>query len=216
MKSAGLGARIFLLVLAIGVVGLAQGLAQAPAQAATPVAATKFIEDLGGRLVPILAGDARSDAEREEQLKVLIRDGFELAITGRFVLGKFWRRANAAQREEYQRLFAQYVVTTAARRFAPFRDITFQIVDSRKVGKKDIMIRTLLIRPDKEVPADWRVRKVGDGYRLIDVQIAGISLALTQRQDFAAVISAEGIDGLLANLRSQVADPGRSAKATTR
>lgn len=211
MKFVGLGASIFLLVLAI-VVG---GPVQQPAQAATPAAATKFIEDLGGRLVPILTGDARSDAEREEELKVLIRDGFELAITGRFVLGKFWRRANAAQREEYQRLFAQYVVTTTARRFSPIRDVSFKIVDSKAAGKKDIMIKTLLIRPDKEVSADWRVRKVGDRYRLIDVHVAGISLALTQRQDFAAVISAKGMDGLLENLRAQVAEPDRSAKATT-
>ncbi len=211
MKYSGLGAAIFLLALAAAVVGPG---AQS-AQAAAPAAATQFIEDLGGRLVPILASDARSDAEREEQLKNLVRDGFALSITGRFVLGKFWRKANEAQRTEYQSLFAQYVVTTTARRFAPFRDVTFKIVDSKMAGKKDVMIKTLLIRPDKEVPADWRVRKVGDRYRLIDVHVAGISLALTQRQDFAAVITAEGMDGLLANLRSQVADPNRSAKAAT-
>ncbi len=176
------------------------------AAAAVPEEAAKFVGQLGGELVPILAGNSRTEGERELELERLIRQGFDLAVTGRFVLGRFWRRANPQQQQEYQALFEEYVVITTARRFAPFRDVDFDIVESKAVGKKDVLVKTVLTRPNvPEIPADWRVRLIGDKYRIIDVHIEGISMAVTQRQDFAAVINSRGIEGLLENLRAQVA-----------
>lgn len=176
------------------------------AAAAVPEEAAKFVGQLGGELVPILAGNSRTEGERELELERLIRQGFDLAVTGRFVLGRFWRRANPQQQQEYQALFEEYVVITTARRFAPFRDVDFDIVESKTVGKKDVLVKTVLTRPNvPEIPADWRVRLIGDKYRIIDVHIEGISMAVTQRQDFAAVINSRGIEGLLENLREQVA-----------
>ncbi len=49
------------------------------------------------------------------------------------------------------------------------------------------------------------MRAQGGEYRIIDVLIDGISLTLTQRSEFASVISREGLDGMLAVLRARVA-----------
>lgn len=201
MGKCKIGAAVFALILSFVVSDI-----RPTAAAAVPEEAAKFVGQLGSELVPILAGNSRTEAERELELERLIRNGFDLAVTGRFVLGRFWRRANQQQKQEYQALFEEYVVTTTARRFAPYRDVDFEIVESKPVGKKDVMVKTVLTRPSvPEIPADWRVRMIGDKYRIIDVHIEGISMAVTQRQDFAAVINSRGIEGLLENLRAQVA-----------
>ncbi len=52
---------------------------------------------------------------------------------------------------------------------------------------------------------DWRVRQVGGGYKVVDILVEGVSMALTQRSDFASVIQRGGgdIEVLLEQLRQK-------------
>ena len=61
----------------------------------------------------------------------------------------------------------------------------------------------------------WRVRAQDGIYKIIDVSIDGVSLALTQRREFAAVINRQGLDGLLDILRQKLAAQAKAAQAET-
>ena len=62
----------------------------------------------------------------------------------------------------------------------------------------------------EEVQVDWRVRNKGGSYKIVDVLVAGVSMSVTQRSDFASVIQRGGgnVDALIAELKN-----GRGAKA---
>ena len=51
------------------------------------------------------------------------------------------------------------------------------------------------------IDAEWRVRVIHGEYRIIDITIEGVSMAVTKRSEFSAVIQSKGIDGLIAALR---------------
>jgi len=113
-----------------------------------------------------------------------------------------------AQQEEYRRLFEDYIVATYARRFADYSGETMTVMGSR-VTKQDVtVVRTRIhLAKGDPVKVDWLVstRDGGEG-RIIDVVVAGVSMALTHRSDFAAVIKRDGgIDGLLRQLREKIA-----------
>ncbi|MDA1059955.1 MAG: ABC transporter substrate-binding protein [Proteobacteria bacterium] len=53
------------------------------------------------------------------------------------------------------------------------------------------------------MPADWRGRATETGFKIIDVEVAGVSMALTQRSEFASVIGRNGMNGLIEVLRAR-------------
>ena len=79
------------------------------------------------------------------------------------------------------------------------------IVSEQPAGKKDIVVRTRIDRPSgPPIKADWRVRTTENRYRIIDIMVEGISMVLTQRSEFGALIKRKGMNGLLAVLRARV------------
>jgi phospholipid transport system substrate-binding protein len=70
------------------------------------------------------------------------------------------------------------------------------------------VVTTDIVRPSKPtVKIQWRVRPVGSGFKIVDVVTEGVSMALTQQSEFAAVIRARGgeVEGLLEDMREKVA-----------
>ena len=84
-----------------------------------------------------------------------------------------------------------------------------EVTGSRLVGSEDSMVSTRITLGNEGSPAnvEWRVRQGDTGYRIIDVVAEGVSLAVTTRNEFGAIVSQGGIDGLLAQLRERRALP---------
>ncbi len=174
--------------------------------------AAAYIQNLGAELLAIQAeagggaGDGAT-AARSARLEGLIRRGFDLDLTSQLVLGKYWTRASQAHRQAFKELFAQYLVHSYARHLKAYRVETLAIVSSTPVGKSDFLVETRVEGAQGDDPANpvWRLRLRDGGFKLIDVHVDGISLALTERSQFGSVIRRNGLDGMLSALRKRVA-----------
>lgn len=181
--------------------------------AAGTVEAAAFVADLGKQAQVAMAKTETGPAkQRREALRDLIRKGFNLKRTSQFVLGKTWNHATEPQRAEFQEVFAEYLVNTYARHLASFDVATLQVVDSNPVGAQDVLVETTVDGRDGPAKPVWRVHATdGQQYKVIDVTVDGVSLALTQRREFASVVNRVGIDGLIRILREKLADQADSA-----
>ncbi len=188
------------------------GISQAGAQT-SPQEAAKFVLALGSEVV-LLQSAVRSEPleKRAAVLHGLVRRGFNLEVISQFVLGRSWHRATAEQRAEFQELFTEYLVNSYARYLGSYRAETLTIVGSHPVGRKDVLVVTSVEGSNGTANPIWRVRAEAGAYKIIDVSIAGVSLALTQRREFAAVISRQGLDGLLDMLREKLAAQAQAAR----
>ncbi len=182
--------------------------------------AAAFIQSLGAELLAIQAGagDGAGDgaaAARSARLDGLIRRGFDLDLTSQLVLGKYWNRASQAHRQAFKGLFAQYLLHSYARHLKAYRIETLEIVSSKPVGESDFLVETRVEGAQENDSANpaWRLRLRDGGFRIIDVHVDGISLALTERSQFGSVIRQSGLDGMLSALRERVAGPTDLADA---
>ena len=182
--------------------------------------AAAFIQSLGAELLAIQAGagDGAGDgaaAARSARLEGLIRRGFDLDLTSQLVLGKYWNRATQAHRQAFKELFAKYLLHSYARHLRAYRVETLAIVSSNPVGKSDFLVETRVEGAQGDDPANqvWRLRRRDGGFKIIDVHVDGISLALTERSQFGSVIRRNGLDGMLSALRKRVAGPTDVADA---
>ena len=182
------------------VLTLALTLAAGNAPAASE-SASEFVARLGDWTLIALRAD---DGSREARFRDLLRQGFDLPFIARFALGPNWRRATAEQRSDYLVVFGEYVVQTYSPRLGGYTGEAMSIVAECRAGEKDSLVETEIVRPSgPTISAEWRVRVIDGEYRIIDIAIEGISMAVTKRSEFSAVIQSEGIDGLIAALRAR-------------
>ncbi len=166
--------------------------------------AAQFINQLGNQAIEALRAPGLTLEQRESHFRSLLAQGFDLRFIGRFVLGKYWRMATPEQQNDYLALFGEYVLQTYSARLGGYAGESMTVVDARQATDKDVVVRTNIDRPSgPPIIAEWRVRTTDGRFRIIDVAVEGISMAVTQRAEFAAVVQRDGIDGLLTILRAR-------------
>ena len=176
-----------------------------PASGEPQKSAATLIQDLGVQTAQALASKkAEKPAGRRDLLRKLVRQGFDLEMTSQFVLGKYWNRASDTQRTEFLDLFTEYLLNSYSRHLGSYQAETLSVVSSNQVGDQDILVETKVAGVDGPVTPVWRVRAIDGAYKIIDVTVDGVSLALTQRREFASVVNRVGLDGLLKLLREKL------------
>lgn len=174
----------------------------APASAADDPRA--FITRLGDETIDVLSA-SQPMAERRSGLEDLLYRAFDFDTVSRLVLGRLWHQATPEQQKAYQTVFADFVVQTYARRLAENEISSYAITGTQSLGETDTLVETLIERPAAEaVRFGWRVRQKGGDPKLIDVVVEGVSMVISQRSEFASVVRRDGIDGLIALLRTKV------------
>lgn len=169
-----------------------------------PDQAARFINDIGSRTIKILASQNIPQAERTAKVRAVLSDGLDMPRIGRFALGRFWNSASAAQRDEYLKLFREYVLNTYSRRLSAYSGETFKVTGAQPIAGTDAIVYTVINRPnDQPLNTGWRVRAENGTFKVVDVVVEGVSMVLTQRQEFASVIQNKGLNGLLDSLRAQ-------------
>lgn len=169
-------------------------------------AARAFITQLGKETVAVLQ---RSDPppQKAARMEDILRRGFDFPTIGRFVLGRFWNTASPQQRDEYLKVFTDFVAKSYSRRLADEATVSgFNITGLRDLGEGDYLVQTAITRPSAApLNYEWRVRDSGGGVKIVDVVVEGVSLLVTQRSDFTSLAGQNGVDGLIASLRDKAA-----------
>lgn len=165
-----------------------------------------FVSDLGKRAIDVLTSK-QSQSEREKEFRKLFEEGFDLQAISRFVLGPYWRTATEAQRQEFLKLFENYVVHSYAVRFGEYSGQQLSVLGARKLGDDAAIVQSQIIQPNGAPPVkvDWQLNKTPQGYKITDVNVEGVSMAVTQRQEFASIIQRNGgqLEALLKLLREK-------------
>jgi phospholipid transport system substrate-binding protein len=181
------------------------GAAVTPASASQE-AARAFITQLGKETVETLQ---RPDpaAQKAARMEDILRRGLDFPTIGRFVLGRYWNTATPQQREEYLKVFTDFVAKSYSRRLAEEATVNgFDITNLRDLGEGDYLVQTAISRPSAApLNYEWRVRNKGGSVKVVDVVVEGVSLIVTHRSDFTSVAGQSGIDGLIASLREKAA-----------
>ena len=192
---------------------LAAGGARAVAEDEQAVA---FVRSVGGDVITILGSKGNSTfAEREAAFRDVMVRGFDVPLVTRFVLGRHWKSATAAQRREFAAIFLDFLARVYASRFDSYsyggETLTVHSAIADESG--DTIVRARVTRPSGADPVelDFRVRPKGGGHKVVDLYVEGISMLLTHRAEFSSVVNRDGIDGLLRGLRARVEEPIRDA-----
>lgn len=144
--------------------------------------------------------------QREAYFRDVLSRELHTDLLSRVVLGKYWRRADAATRARFVSVFSDYMVHTFAKKLGGAKLERFQVGAAYHSGKKDSLVQSRVTHAGQTLAVVWRVRPVEGRYVILDVVIEGVSMALTRRQEFGTFIKGHGgdIGPLIAELQQKI------------
>ena len=116
-------------------------------------------------------------------------------------VGPAWRQATPEQRRKLQDEFKTLLIRTYSGALSQVKDQTIDVKPMREAaGAAEVVVRTEVLGRGDPAQLDYRLEKVGTGWKIYDLNVLGVWLVATYRTQFAQEISAKGIDGLIASL----------------
>jgi len=110
----------------------------------------------------------------------------------------------AAQRSAYKAALPGYIVGTYADRLFEYADANVKVVRTQPTAGGGVDVFTQVVRPGQQpMPAVWSVTKVGGAWKVLNLRVAGINVALAQSADFDSVIQRQGFDALVKMMKAR-------------
>ena len=187
-----------------------------PGVRAAAADAASFINDLVSDALKTLGNKQLSNDDRATRFRNLLDSDFDIPRIARFVLGRYWNEASEQDRQKFQKLFEEYIVRSYAKRFSEYSGEQVKVTGSRPESETSTLVQSQILRPNGAPPAkvDWRVRKDGAAFKIVDVDVEGVSMVLTQREEFSSVIQRSGgVAGLNKTLEEKLASDDASLAA---
>jgi len=167
-------------------------------------AAIKYIEEVGQQAINILKTPIEDLQTRELLFEKMLTNNFDKKLIHRAVLGKASKGASKDQLLRFGKAFDKHIVKVYASQLGVYSNQLFIIDKAFKKGKKDTIVSTH-IEHETAPPLriDWRLRDRGEGIKIIDIAIEGVSLLATKRADFGASIKKGGLHSLIIDLETK-------------
>ena len=120
-------------------------------------------------------------------------------------VGRNWRAASPEQQRLIMQVFRRLLLLTYSGAVRQVNDLTFQVRPVRaKPDEEEIVVRTQVLRPGREpIQIDYRMQKSSNSWKIFDLNIMGLWLVEHYRNQFAQIVGASGIDGLIQSLREK-------------
>jgi len=156
----------------------------------------KFITEIVDEAKKILiAGNDK--AYKEKKLTEIALKTVDVKGIGFYTLGKYRKNLTDEQLQEYASLFKEYFLKSFTSRLSDYSDPKIDVLSAEVLNPKYTIVKSLLLATDQkpEVKIDWRVYTKDPANPLIrDLIVEGLSLARTQKEEFASVLESNNGD----------------------
>ena len=155
-----------------------------------------FIQSTVNRASEILSKNI-SKEEKITQLKIIAKDTVDIKAVGFYSLGSSRKNLDNNQLIKYLNLFEEYFLKSFSSRLSEYTNPKIEVNGNKVLNENYTMVNSILIAtPNRpEVKIDWRVYTKNQNNPLIrDLIIEGLSLARTQKEEFASILSSNNND----------------------
>ncbi len=163
-----------------------------------------FVESTIKKATSILSNNSSKES-KIKQLKTVAKETVDINGIGLYTLGPVRKSLNTTQKEKYIKLFEQYFLKSFSNRLVDYTNPDISILGKEKLNENYTIVKSLLSGNNErpEVKIDWRIYTKNPNNPLIrDLIIEGLSLARTQKEEFASILNSNDgkIDALFKTL----------------
>ena len=156
----------------------------------------QFINEIVDQAKKILV-ETNSQEFKTTKLSEIALEVVDIKGIGYYTLGNYRKNLTDEQKKEYSVLFEKYFLKSFSSRLADYSDPKIEVISAEVLSPKYTIVKSILLATDKkpEVKIEWRIYTKNPDKPLIrDLIIEGLSLARTQKEEFASVIESNNGD----------------------
>ena len=163
--------------------------------------ANNFVVDIGNHAIKILKIPVDDKEKRKKELQNLLQEKFDMPFIARIILGKeIFSKTPDTKFKKFSDIFELHIVKVYSSQLGTYKGQKFNVTHT-EIKKKDAFVYSTIASPDYPTTnIVWRVREREKQLKVIDMQVEGVSLLRTKRNDFKMVLDSQGIDGLIITL----------------
>ena len=164
-----------------------------------------FIQSTVNRASQVLS-EKISKEEKIDKLKLIAKETVDIKGVGYYSLGSARKNLNSEERSIYSSLFENYFLKSFSSRLAEYTNPEIEVKNKKILNNNYTIVNSILIATDDrpQIKIDWRVyTKNPDNPLIRDLIIEGLSLARTQKEEFASILNSNdgNIDVLFKTLK---------------
>ena len=155
-----------------------------------------FVQSTVNRASKLLGEDITKD-EKIEKLKLIAKETVDIRGIGFYTLGKKRKSLNEQEKKRYAKLFEEYFLKSFSSRLAEYTNPEIDVQSKEKLNENYTIVNSILKATNErpEIKIDWRIYTKNPENPLIrDLIIEGLSLARTQKEEFASVLNSNNDD----------------------
>ncbi len=188
-----------------------------PAFAATndgAEAAAAMVKETANQLLSEIRADKQTYQTQPQKLHELVDrvvlPHFDFQYMSQLVLGRYWRQASPDQRKQFMAAFKGLLERTYGNSLLENADANLEWMPAREQSGDEVLVRSRASGGNlsSPVPINYRVHKTGDGWKIYDVTVEGISLVTNYRSTYASIIRSQGLDSLIQKLEQKSSQQG--------
>ena len=166
--------------------------------------AEAFVLKLTNEVKLIFNDKSLNTDSRLKKLNDLSQSYLDLDALTSYTIGDYRDKATASEKDNFNKLFREYFVKNMSSKLNDFADQELKILDSKKINENNIIVSTKIFsRKDaQEIKVEWRIYAKESKFLARDLVIEGLSLARTQKEEFASIIAGKGFVGLISVLET--------------
>lgn len=167
--------------------------------------AKAYVQGVSNKVLDIISTKKLAEGTKQARLIKLFEQTVDTKWIGHFVLGRYYNAATATQKKKYDDIYHEFLIRSYVPRFKEYKGQKFEITETQSQGKGEYLVKTnILSAGEAPIRVDYRVREEGGTFHVVDIISEGVSLINTQRSEFGSVVSREGMDYLLDQLKQRL------------
>jgi phospholipid transport system substrate-binding protein len=141
---------------------------------------------------------------RIKKLNDLSSKYLDLDALAGYTLGDYREKATNSERENFNKLFREYFIKNMSSKLNDFADQDLKVIDSKKINENNIIVSTKIFskKDAQEIAVEWRIFTKDSKLLARDLVVEGLSLARTQKEEFASIIASKGFVGVISALEN--------------
>ena len=155
-----------------------------------------FVQSTVNRASKLLGEDITKN-EKIEKLKLIAKETVDIKGIGFYTLGKKRKSLNEQEKKKYAELFEGYFLKSFSSRLAEYTNPEIDVQSKEKLNENYTIVNSILKATNErpEIKIDWRIyTKKPENPLIRDLIIEGLSLARTQKEEFASVLNSNNDD----------------------
>ena len=168
--------------------------------------AENFILETTQNAKKIILDKAISDKDKRKQLEKLALNTVDVAGLAKYTLGQERKNLSDKQISEFVSTFKVFFSKNLSNKLKDYSDQEVKITGSKKISDNYVLVNSKIVslKDKQEIAVDWRVFLVDGNLIIRDLVVEGLSLARTQREEFASIIANKKFEGLIQILNEYI------------